>query len=347
VSEHIPSFYARLGLSSDSDERTIKRTYARILKTIDPDSQAVEFERLRLDYSQALDYAENPDRAYYFDDGEFVFKESLKESAPANATADTPADSPTISDSAVNLNGQAASNLDVIDPSINKTTDQDAAQAAIGSTCDEATLEFQEFCKLASNTAINLTNTELAELLQVFMQREALTSFQARTHFENLLISALAHRQLGQASGRLLISSSKMFNWNTADSKKLTDCGTDGREVLYLLDNYFGLTDIAQLQLIRLGETPVPSEAFLAIAKFEIYKKFCKPLLTYFVDEQHESAWHEAKKKIPLRSLILSIVKNQYKIFKNGISKIREWDGRLIFFGIWIVLQFIVHWNKK
>ena len=40
VSEHIPSFYVRLDIGLDADERAIKRAYARLLKTLNPELQA-------------------------------------------------------------------------------------------------------------------------------------------------------------------------------------------------------------------------------------------------------------------------------------------------------------------
>jgi hypothetical protein len=340
LSEHIPSFYVRLGIGLDADERAIKRAYARLLKTLDPELQAAEFEKLRSDYEQALEYAKNPDQDYYFDEGEFVFKE------PVNAN---PAiDSPSFSVQAVNVDAQSASNLEIANLEVKKDIDQDVSHKVVkllvGSGYEEASLEFQEFCALVSNTNISkLTNTELAELLRTFLQREALTSFEARTLFENLLIEAFAKRRFDQNSGRLLISSAAFFNWNTADSRRLTECGAAGHEVLHLLDNFFGLTDVAQLQLIRFTEKPSPDFSYIAVSKFEEYKLFSKKLFAYFVDEQQEKYWLQAKKKAPFSTRL----QHKYQVGRSKIGKIRDVDGRLIFFGIWIVCQFIYQFNKK
>ena len=49
--------WAVLQLADDADERTIKRTYARLLKSCRPDDDAEGFQRLREAYEQALHIA--------------------------------------------------------------------------------------------------------------------------------------------------------------------------------------------------------------------------------------------------------------------------------------------------
>ena len=46
-----------LQLPEEADERTIKRTYARLLKSCRPDDDAEGFQRLREAYEEALAYA--------------------------------------------------------------------------------------------------------------------------------------------------------------------------------------------------------------------------------------------------------------------------------------------------
>lgn len=48
--------YALLGISDDADERTIKRAYARLLKTTRPDEDPAGFQRLNEAYQAALSY---------------------------------------------------------------------------------------------------------------------------------------------------------------------------------------------------------------------------------------------------------------------------------------------------
>lgn len=337
MSEHIPSFYARLGLSLDSDERTIKRTYARILKTIDPDSQAVEFERLRLDYSQALDYVQNPDREYYFDDREFVFKSSKSDFSTADTLTKT--------DESVHLDVDSTTTIKAgIQKKILKNT-QDCARGTdhevIRSVYDEALSEFQEFCKLTSNPIIlTLTNSEYAELLRNFLQRDALVAFEARMHFENLLIEALARRDFGTKSGRLLISCAAFFNWNTADSSKLMNCGDAGREVRFLLDNFFGLTDIAQLQLIRMADVPDPEIAYRIVSQLVSFQTAHPKLTTYFLDVECINAWKNAKKNAPLSRKMAHV----YSIFRGGFRAISPWHLAWI---LYISFKIIGYYSSK
>jgi hypothetical protein len=46
--------YALLGISDDSDTATIKRAYARLLRTTRPDEDAAAFQRLNAAYQTAL-----------------------------------------------------------------------------------------------------------------------------------------------------------------------------------------------------------------------------------------------------------------------------------------------------
>jgi hypothetical protein len=334
MSAYIPSFYMRLGLGIDADERAVKRAYARLVKTLDPETQAAEFEKLRSDYDQALDHVKNPERDYYYDDGEFFFKESSNENAPAHSLVDSPADSPTTSNSPINLNDQSASNLKIGNPEVNENIDQNFTQENANSVYDEAILEFQEFCKLVSDANISeLTNIELADFLRTFLRREALTAFEARTHFENLLIEALANRHFGQNSGHLLISSATFFNWNTADSKRLADCGAAGREVLLLLDNFFSLTDIAQVNLLRTAGLPNSEIAYSIVSKLEEYRLFSPQLYSYFVALDHEKAWFKSKQSAPFLQKLNELSKSIEK-------HITIQHGYWLFLILWLIYKF-------
>ena len=56
---HLPPFFTLYDLPADSDERTLKRTYARELKKIDQATELEAFQALRDSYEQALDWLRN------------------------------------------------------------------------------------------------------------------------------------------------------------------------------------------------------------------------------------------------------------------------------------------------
>lgn len=59
MSSRRPSCWHQLGLSRTTDEREIKRAYARLLKTTRPDDDPAGFQRLNEAYQQALHYAQH------------------------------------------------------------------------------------------------------------------------------------------------------------------------------------------------------------------------------------------------------------------------------------------------
>ena len=329
MSDYIPSFNVRLGLGLNADERSIKRAYARILKTLDPELQAEEFEQLRSDYEQALEHVRNPGREYYFDAEELIFNTHVEESSQTDSINSS--NKSVIATHDITFSGL----IDVADRIDNQNTSTPYQDAAFA---------FQDFCQKISDTKIStLANSELADLFRNFLQRDDLIAFEARLHFENFLIHALAQRHFGQVSGRLLIACAAFFNWDTADSKRLADNDSAGHELRVLLDNFLGLTDMAKLNLLTMSDPPYPEFAYFAVSKFEEYKIFSKQLFLYFVDDKQEKSWHQAKKNAPF----LSLLEHAYTVCRNRFAKIEESSSRLFFFVILIIAQFLYHYSKK
>lgn len=300
MSEYTPSFYVRLGLGVDADERAIKRAYAQILKTLNPELQAAEFEALRSDYTQALAYVKNPDADFFFDEGNFHFKVSGEEVVPRSNEASLVIindRSESVDASVDNTSGESTT----VTESAHEISGFDDLPTAANNAYDLATAEFQEFCKLINISKIQtLTNSEFSDLLKDFLKRETLLAFEVRLHFENMLIEALAQRHFGQTSARLLISCAALFNWNTADSSRLMDCGAAGIHVLFLLDSFSSLTDPSQSNLLRMSDTPNPDLSYITASTLQNYRSYSQQLYEYFVDVEHEKAWIQAKKDAPL-----------------------------------------------
>jgi curved DNA-binding protein CbpA len=334
MAEHIPSFYRRLGLGLGADEREVKRAYAKLLKTLNPELQAAEFEKLRSDYEQALAYVQSPEHVSYFDDGEFIFKNTEPElpmvsvmTGSAELIRNLHHEGNQITAEVFNTSAgfEAHEVVDMSNGLDNKN---------VNTAYQDASLAFTEFCQLIGITELaSLSNQDVASIFRNFLHREALISLDARLHFENFLIYALADRYFGHISGRLLVASAAFFDWNTADSEKLLINGEAGYKLRTLLDNFFGLSDKAQYQLIVLSELPKPDLAHAASAKFEEYKNFSASMFEYFVDVEREQAWLLAKSKAPLLKKLNEKLKGIEKYFNIRTS---YWLIVLV----WIIYKF-------
>lgn len=135
-----------LQLPQDSDERSIKRTYARLLKSCRPDDDAEGFQRLREAYEEALAYARwRADREEEDESAPAAVAESaygnlndLAELMDVNALHPAPFDAPKADPAQALLNGLTLHNLDERWTQAQQQGCTDAFQAGLLRHCFES-----------------------------------------------------------------------------------------------------------------------------------------------------------------------------------------------------------------
>lgn len=345
MSEYIPSFYLRLGIGLEADERAIKRAYSRLLKTLDPELQAAEFEKLRADYEQAIDHVKNPDRPYYFDEGQFIFNGNVLNESSSSEMAETEQQAIRSQD-ITSVNEEVRSDLDLEfqHELILKPTEYTQSTKPIEQISEVVVLEpspyelaetnFKEFCHTILNSG-PWTEIALQDALREQLAQDTLTELSARIFFENMLIDALSTTYFGQDSGPLLVASAEVLNWNNSNTKTLTDRGAAGYNVLSLLDNFMSLTDIAKKNFLRIAGTPNPKISYQVNPQIELYQTTYPKLSAYFFTPEQINAWKKSEKEAPfshwLRFQWLKII---------GLYKILGYQSSMVIaFCIFIVVM--------
>ncbi|WP_374517963.1 tetratricopeptide repeat protein [Undibacterium squillarum] len=181
---YLPPFFTLYDLPADSDERTLKRTYARELKKIDQATQLEAFQTLRDSYEQALAWLQHKVQADLSADAEIPppIPEQYQEPQKTEAEPDHP-----------KINGQTSYQK------YHGPAPEIIAQQAFSSL--RAIVEKPQ-----------VTFSEIDEFLNTQVNSEALLHVDARFLFE---IQVAAYLSEGWCDGKhfLFSSATEQFNW--------------------------------------------------------------------------------------------------------------------------------------
>ena len=192
---YLPAFFRRYELAADSDERTLKRTYARELKKIDQATELEAFQDLRDSYEEALNWLRYRD------------EENAEDNAEVHAGDDTGAE------------WQTASGLNTPPQQSNSTeSERDAAPAQPPETVhfqgsDPLATAKQAFERIKALTeSATVSEQAIADLLREQAEHPEMLNMDARFLFETGIARYLID---GWQPGKelLFFSAVNHFDW--------------------------------------------------------------------------------------------------------------------------------------
>ncbi len=288
------TFFQRLDIGADADERAIKRAYARELKLIDQETNIAGLQALREGYEAALYWvrhsakleqdAQDAQAARPLDGGALALKGQQPDSMPSDAMA-------------LGCNGEHA----------------DAEAEALNQGL-EVFVQFQQDC-MAGEPEMQQLQRVRGELLAC-LDDERLINITARQAFEQLLADLLAH---GWKPGHevLLVAAVEVFEWDK-DRRRVRALGWAG----YMLDAAIEQRAMYELQLretcetqrqviIRLrGTRPPSTDELITLVPILVTLEARFPNWIALITSTDQIAvWHELSSEVPFWRRKLTQVK--------------------------------------
>ncbi|MET3116165.1 hypothetical protein AAKU64_000368 [Undibacterium sp. GrIS 1.8] len=340
--QSLPPFFSQYELADDADERAIKRTYARQLKTIDQEVDPTAFQTLREAYEYALSWIRHRDwqltqeQAHISDEPvvqEVLNNEMTSHSIQAAAhELSTPIE--------VLPLAKDDSTTDLPTESISTALHAGTSDVLLNDTpTDVAKQIFDQLMEQIHNSQDG--KGDALEMLSKTLEDERLINVETHHIFEWGMASYLA-QGWQKGNGNLFGAASKCFGWDK-DKQRVFSLG----EHAYLLDN--ALTELAmfnekemklrdkQLEIILKVRNGVqPSDAYLRanlpmlIHMIEVYP-YWLPLVT---DMGAAQQWLARGNK-------LGIKKKEDRVQSDAKSNKWEIGGRTAFFIIIALVQLI------
>jgi hypothetical protein len=251
----LPDFFIRYEVPSDADERSIKRAYAKVLKTIDQETQAQAFQELRDLYEQALgwiqyrDWQIEQERLQTIEDEASLDETDIRDVQSGAQTQDAishdapiSATTPVASDNIEINHSQQLEHTPAVE-TITENTVQDGIDANLTTEPQvaepeaylPAVLANEVFAELELAFANSEPKQEVA-LLNACLDDERLIDLEARDIFEWFVIRHIAQGWC-HPNGDLFDAAVEVFGWDK-DSRRLQRFDEPGQIVDRALTEY-------------------------------------------------------------------------------------------------------------
>jgi TPR repeat protein len=326
----LPEFFIRYEVASDADQRSVKRAYAKVLKTIDQETQAQAFQELRDLYEEALrwiqyrDWQIEQERLQAIEDEakladndrqELEYRVQTQDEIKHDEHASTsnPRHSDTIEvnnaeqlERSSDLPPSAENAIqDPVDPNLTASSQITEPEAYL-----PAVLANEVFAELGHAFANAAPKQEVA-LLNACLDDERLIDLEARDIFEWFVIRHIA-QGWSHPNGDLFHAAVEVFGWDK-DSSRLQRFDEPGQIVDRALTEYaiFQQMDVntqkKQIELnCRLRNSEIPKKSYLKdnMMMLNFMMENYPTWIALNVSREYLQAWQQASEKLKLRPFI-------------------------------------------
>lgn len=273
--------YPMLGLNHDASTKEIKRAYAKCLKTINQQTQAAEFEKLRAEYEFALNFSKNGE------DADFFYQNQNQEQEEAASDLQLDAD---------NELDKAEEWTEPETPFNNNLSNSTNASNFLLVETPYALMDAfnQEILNTRHNHRL-LKVSEVEELLTIYLAKDEFLNLESMEAFEYFLIDSLHKHIYGINNLIVLLCVKNLFNWDQNWRVR-----NNYSSVFYVDDLLLNLghnSDLVLQNFSLIAQTPNPKNSKLALAAYQELVNINQFLAEFCVPDDQLKLWQNCFKR--------------------------------------------------
>jgi hypothetical protein len=269
--------YPMLGLHHNASAKEIKRAYAQCLKTINLETQAAEFEKLRAEYEFALMVSKN------CEDTDFFYQEQEQEQEQNETTSDLQLDS----DAELVKPGLWTEPETPFNNNLNNATKTSnfllvETPYALMDAFNQELLNTMQHSRL-------LKVIEVENLLTNYLSKDEFFNLESKEALEYFLIDSLYKNLYGINNLIVLWAAKKVFNWD--QTWRVTSNYNSVFYVDDLLLTFGNHQDAILRHFLLIVQTPKPKDSKLALAAYEELVNIHQNFAEFCVPTDHLKNW--------------------------------------------------------
>ena len=274
MSNNLNLDYPMLGLNTEASAKDIKRAYAKCLKTINQETQAAKFKKLRAEYEYALDISKNRENNDLID-------QNLEQ-----ATSELQIESEIDLIKAGEFPELETPSNDFFNQSVKPS---EFVPVEIPYALMEAfNLELVDAMNHHSLLTLNYVETTFNNFLAI----DEFLNFESRDAFEYFIIDSLYKNLYGINNLIVLWAAKKVFNWD--QTWRIT---TNYNSVFYvddLLLNFGNHQDSILKHFLLIVQNPNPKDSKLALAAYQELVNINQFFAEFCVPTDHLKNWQQS-----------------------------------------------------